>query len=56
LMLGVNSTLEDLGLWPELDADGDTLKVLLQPFTCDDGNQLLNKSIKQLHLWNWRLF
>jgi hypothetical protein len=55
LMLGVNSTLEDLGLWPELDADGDTLKVLLQPFTCDDGNQLLNKSIKQLHLWNTRM-
>jgi hypothetical protein len=50
LMLGVNSTLENLTVWFNLDADGDTLKVLLQPFTCDDGNQLLNKSIKQLHL------
>ncbi|KAH9544647.1 hypothetical protein CY35_12G005500 [Sphagnum magellanicum] len=50
LMLGKNSTLENLRLWLDLDADGDTLKVLLQPLTCDDGNQLLNKSIKQLHL------
>jgi hypothetical protein len=51
LMLGVNSTLENLTLSCEFDADGDTLKVLFQPLTCDDGNQLLNKSIKQLHLW-----
>jgi len=50
LMLGVNSTLENLTLWNRFDADGDTLKVLLQPLTCDDGNQLLNKSIKKLHL------
>jgi len=51
LMLGVNSTLEKLELWcNRFDADGDTLKVLLQPLTGDDGNQLLNKSIKQLHL------
>jgi len=51
LMLGVNSTLENLMLAFRYEADGDTLKVLLQPLTCDDGNQLLNKSIKQLHLW-----
>jgi hypothetical protein len=50
LMLGVNSTLENLTLSCEFDADGDTLKVLFQPLT-RDGNQLLNKSIKQLHLW-----
>jgi hypothetical protein len=51
LMLGVNSTLEKLELWcNRFDADGDTLKVLLQPLTGDDGNQLLNKSIKKLHL------
>jgi hypothetical protein len=49
-MLGVNSTLENLELLCNYDADGDTLKVLLQPLTCDDGNQLLNKSIKKLHL------
>jgi hypothetical protein len=52
LMLGVNSTLENLTLVYKYKADGDTLKVLLQPLTCDDGNQLLNKSIKQLHLHN----
>jgi hypothetical protein len=52
LMLGVNSTLENLRLWCNFHEDGDTLKVLLQPLTCDDGNQLLNKSIKQLHLYN----
>jgi hypothetical protein len=52
LMLGVNSTLENLTLWSKYDADGNTLKVLLQPLTCDDGNQLLNKSIKRLELWH----
>jgi len=55
LMLGVNSTLENLTLNGMDDADGDTLKVLLQPLTCDDGNQLLNKSIKQLHFWRTRI-
>jgi hypothetical protein len=55
LMLGVNSTLENLELWCNYDVDGDTLKVLLQPFTCDDGNQLLNKSIKQLNLVRTRM-
>jgi hypothetical protein len=55
LMLGVNSTLENLTLWSNYDADGDTLKVLLQPLTCDDGNQLLNKSIQQLHLFHTRM-
>jgi hypothetical protein len=51
LMLEMNSTLENLTLASKNDADGDTLKVLLQPLTCDDGNQLLNKSIKKLHLF-----
>jgi len=55
LMLGVNSTLENLTIGPNYDADGDTLKVLLQPLTCDDGSQLLNKSIKQLHLNQTRM-
>jgi hypothetical protein len=55
LMLGVNSTLENLHLFCEYDVDGDTLKVLFQPLTCDDGNQLLNKSIKQLDLRNTRM-
>jgi hypothetical protein len=55
LMLGVNSTLEKLTLYDGFDADGDTFKVLLQPLTCDDGNQLLNKSIKQLELLNTRM-
>jgi len=55
LMLGVNSTLENLTLWCKYHADGDTLKVLLQPLTCDEGNQLLNKSIKQLHLFFTRM-
>jgi hypothetical protein len=55
LMLGVNSTLENLTLWCNYDADGDTLKVLFQPLTCDDRNQLLNKSIKRLHLYNARM-
>jgi hypothetical protein len=41
LMLGVNSTLEKFTLVGYID--GDTLKVLLRPLTCDDGNQLLNK-------------
>ncbi|CAK9198148.1 unnamed protein product [Sphagnum troendelagicum] len=50
LMLGVNSTLENLTLILYRVEDVDTLKVLLQPFTCDDGNQLLNKSIKELYL------
>ncbi|CAK9198095.1 unnamed protein product [Sphagnum troendelagicum] len=51
LMLEMNSTLENLTLASKYDADGDRLKVLLQPLTCDDGNQLLNKSIKKLHLF-----
>jgi hypothetical protein len=55
LMLGVNSTLENLTLWFSWDADGDALKVLLQPLTCDDGKQLLNKSIKQLRLHQTRM-
>jgi hypothetical protein len=55
LMLEMNSTLENLTLASKNDADGDTLKVLLQPLTCDDGNQLLNKSIKQLHLFDTRM-
>jgi len=55
LMLGVNSTLENLSLSLRLVEDVDTLKVLLQPFTCDDGNQLLNKSIKQLYFLNTRM-
>jgi len=55
LMLGVNSTLENLTLWCNYDADGDTLKLLLQPLTCDDGSQLLNKSIKQLRLIETRM-
>ncbi|CAM6080201.1 unnamed protein product [Sphagnum tenellum] len=55
LMLGVNSTLENLTLWFERDADGNTLKVLLQPLTCGDGNQLINKSIKQLRLLSTRM-
>jgi hypothetical protein len=50
LMLGVNSTLENLTLGFSWEAHDDALKVLLPPLTCDDGNQLLNKSIKQLHL------
>jgi hypothetical protein len=50
LMLAVNSTLEKLTFWSNYHADGDTLKVLLQALTCDDGNHLLNKSIKQLRL------
>jgi hypothetical protein len=54
-MLGVNSTLENLRLSLDFVEDVDTLKVLLQPFTCDDGNQLLNKSIKQLHLAGTRM-
>jgi hypothetical protein len=54
-MLGVNSTLENLWLNLRLVEDVDTLKVLLQPFTCDDGNQLLNKSIKELHLAGTRM-
>jgi hypothetical protein len=54
-MLGVNSTLENLTLFCNYKANGDTLKVLLQPLTCDDGNQLLNKSIKQLHLFHTRM-
>ncbi|CAM6039827.1 unnamed protein product, partial [Sphagnum compactum] len=53
LMLGVNSTLETLSLFGP--GNGDTLKVLLQPLTCDDRNQLLNKSIKQLHLLHTRM-
>jgi hypothetical protein len=52
LMLAVNSTLENLTL---SGVDGDALKVVLQPLTCDDGNQLLNKSIKQLHLRRTRM-
>jgi hypothetical protein len=55
LMLGVNSTLENLTLWSNYDADGDTLKVLLQPLTSDDANQSLNRSIKQLHLFHTRM-
>jgi len=55
LMLGVNSTLEYLSLIYHYKADCDTLKVLLQPLTCDDGSQLLNKSIKQLHLIHTRM-
>jgi hypothetical protein len=55
LMLGVNSTLENLTLLLYRVGDGDTLKVLLQPLTCDDGNQLLNKSIKELHLAGTRM-
>ncbi|CAK9198142.1 unnamed protein product [Sphagnum troendelagicum] len=55
LMLGVNSTLENLTLESSYHVDGDTLKVLLQPLTCDDGNQLLNKSIKELHLAGTRM-
>jgi hypothetical protein len=55
LMLGVNSTLENLTLWFSWHADGDALKGLLQPLTCDDGNQLLNKSIKQLRLGYTRM-
>jgi hypothetical protein len=55
LMLGVNSTLENLTLWFNWDADDDALKVLLQPLTCDDGSQLLNKSIKQLCLGYTRM-
>jgi hypothetical protein len=55
LMLGVNSTLENLTLAFKYKADGDTLKVLLQPLTCDDGNQLLNKSIRQLCLLETRM-
>ncbi len=54
-MLGVNSTLENLTLWFEFQADGAALKVLLQPLTCDDGNQVLNKSIKQLRLYRTRM-
>jgi hypothetical protein len=55
LMLGVNSTLEKLTLIDGYKMEGDTLKVLLQPLTCGDGNQLLNKSIKQLHLDDTRM-
>jgi hypothetical protein len=55
LMLRVNSTLENLRLRLHLVEDVNTLKVLLQPFTCDDGNQLLNKSIKELHLAGTRM-
>jgi hypothetical protein len=55
LMLGVNSTLENLTLVYNYKANGDTLKVLLQPLTCDDGNRLLNKSIKQLHFFHTRM-
>jgi hypothetical protein len=54
LMLGVNSTLENLTLWCRR-VDDDTFKVLLQPFTCDNGNQLLNKSIKELLLVGTRM-
>jgi hypothetical protein len=54
LMLGVNSTLENLTLWCRR-VDDDTFKVLLQPFTCDNGNQLLNKSIKELLLVGTRI-
>ncbi len=52
LMLGVNSTLENLTLIDGYKMEGDTLKVLLQPLTCDDGSQLPNKSIKQLRLYD----
>jgi hypothetical protein len=55
LMLGVNSTLENLTLRFKFLTDGEALKVLLQPLTCDDGNQLLNKSIKQLRLCYTRM-